>query len=216
MKSSVGRLPSTSVVWCAVDTIRFWSSTGPMASGLRSLSNTLQRRSLTVIELPRATRLAVASDEDGLRLGREPTLPGAYLLVQRDARRADPLEPTGSDDPFVHEPELAPEVDRDARQHVVPLVAHAAEDTRDPFVPALLEIRRVHGIVDVLVGVDVPPADLDPFLVHHRSRCYGENAHRARGACPSLPALARGRGRLSPEHRGRRDRRSQRCARMGR
>ena len=43
----------------------------------------------------------------------------------------------------------------------------AAEHALDPLVAALLEVGRVDGVVDVLVRVDVAPADLDSLLVHH-------------------------------------------------
>ena len=62
---------------------------------------------------------------------------------------------------------LAAKVDRDAREHEVPGVARVAERRVDPLVATLFEVGRVHGVVDVQVGVDVAPADLDALLMAH-------------------------------------------------
>ena len=55
------------------------------------------------------------------------------------------------------------------------VVAHAPPRRAiDPLVPALLEIGRVDGVVDVQVRVDVAPADLDALLVRHGARSLTE------------------------------------------
>jgi hypothetical protein len=74
------------------------------------------------------------------------------------------------DDLLVLQPKLASEVDRDPGEHEVPRVARAAEHPIDPVVAALLEVRRIDGVVDVHVGVDVTPSDLDALLVHDGDR----------------------------------------------
>jgi hypothetical protein len=38
----------------------------------------------------------------------------------------------------------------------------------DPVVEDFLQIRHVDGLVDVLIGVQVAPADVDALLVHGR------------------------------------------------
>src|SRR6187402_1526434 len=169
-KSSVGRCSWTSVVWCAVETIRFGSSTGPIASGLPSLENTLERLALRLRQRARAPELAVTRDQHRLPFCRELALPRADLLAQRDARVADALERAADDDLLVLQPKLSPEVDRDTREHEVPGVSEVAERAVDPLVAALLEVRGVHGVVDVHVRVDVAPPDLDALLVTHRPR----------------------------------------------
>ena len=74
-------------------------------------------------------------------------------------------------DLLVLEPKLAPEVDRDARENEIPRVACRTERPLDPFVATLLEVRRVDGVVDVHVRVDVAPTDLDALLMGHGGRC---------------------------------------------
>ena len=106
------------------------------------------------------------------------------LLLERDARRADALEPARHDDRLVLETKLAAEVDRDAREDEVPLVPFTRRAPREPLVAALLEVRRVHGVVHVLVRVDVAPPDLDPLLVHHA----GDRTERMR-AVPGVRSL---------------------------
>src|SRR5262245_22737399 len=169
-KSSVGRWSWTCVVWCAVETIRFESSTGPIESGLESLENTLERLALRLRQRSRAPELAVTGDQDRLGLGGQLAFARPDLLAERDTRVADAPERAAHDDLLVLEPQLAPEVDRDAREHEVPRVAELPESGVDPLVAALLEIRRVDGVVDVHVRIDVAPADLDALLVTHRPR----------------------------------------------
>ena len=107
--------------------------------------------------------------------------------------------------------QLAPEVDRHARQHVVPDVADARERLLDPLVAALLEVRGVDGVVDVLVRVAVAPPDLDPLLVGHADddpnpaqvansscRLCADSLHRATISC----GRGEGRGRTSSEPGG--------------
>jgi hypothetical protein len=93
-----------------------------------------------------------------------------WCAAQRQARRADPRERARDDDLLVLEPQLPPEVDRDACENEVPRVAGVPERLLDPLVPALLEVRGVDGVVDVHVGVDVAPADLDELLMRHGPR----------------------------------------------
>src|SRR5262245_39374693 len=88
-KSAVGRCSWTCVVWCAVETIRFGSSTGPISSGLPSLESTLERLALGHRQRTRPPELAVAGDENGLRLGGELAVPRSDLLAERDARVPD-------------------------------------------------------------------------------------------------------------------------------
>ena len=130
-------------------------------------SNASRSASLNGRDLP---QVAVAGDEDGLRLGGELTVSRADLLAQREARVADPLEGARDDDLLVLEAELAPEVDRDACENEIPRVARIAERVVDPLVATLLEVGRVDGVVDVHVRVDVAPADLDTLLMRHGRR----------------------------------------------
>ena len=90
-KSSVGRCSWTSVVWCAVETIRF-EARPARSRGLPSLENTLERLALRLRQRARAPELAVTRDQHRFRLGRELALPRPDLLAERDARVADAAE----------------------------------------------------------------------------------------------------------------------------
>jgi len=134
--------------------------------------------------LPGAPGLPVARDENGLRLGGEISLMRANLLAQRDARIADAHEDARDHDLLVFEAKLATEVDCDTSEDEVPGVAHPFQRTVDPFVSALLEVGRVDGVVDVLVGIHVTPSNLDPLLV-----CHGRDANRENGLVADVRAL---------------------------
>ena len=88
-KSSVGRCSWTSVVWCAVETIRFGSSTGPIARGLPSLENTLERLALRLRQRARAPELAVTRTTSTASASAESSPSRPDLLAERDARVAD-------------------------------------------------------------------------------------------------------------------------------
>jgi hypothetical protein len=135
-----------------------------------SLENTLERLTLRVRQRARAPELAVPRDQHGLGLGRELAFPRPDLLAERDARVPDATERAAHDDLLVLEPQFASEIDRDPREHEVPRIAELPERSVDPLVAALLEIRRVDGVVDVHVRVDVAPTDLDALLVTHPAR----------------------------------------------
>src|SRR4029450_10761648 len=89
--SSVGMWSWTSVVWCAVETIRFGSSTEPTRSDLRrwegSSTAELARGGgpLPRAKGSRAPGLGVAGDEHGLRLCGELAADGHDLLARRQA-----------------------------------------------------------------------------------------------------------------------------------
>src|SRR5438552_4018199 len=107
-KSSVGRWFSTSVVWCAVETIRFCSSTGPSRSGLKrlcrllgGLDGTFERLPLGRGERSRPAGFVVPTDQNGFGLGRQLTGHRANLLAEREARVPDPDEPARDDDHVV-------------------------------------------------------------------------------------------------------------------
>src|SRR4029079_18139427 len=79
------------------------------------------------------------------------------------------------------EPQLVAVVDRDVRGHVVPYLAFAqVEYTPDPVVQRFFQVRQVDGLVDVLIGVEVAPTDLDALLVHGRIG-YAHGSLRRKG-----------------------------------
>src|SRR4030095_13386172 len=79
-----------------------------------------------------------------------------------------------------------------------------AERRAKPVVERFFQIRQIDGLVDVLIGVEVAPADLDALFVHGRigyapwiasrarsrsSRAGGGGSarRRRRGSCPREP-----------------------------
>ena len=68
--------------------------------------------------------------------------------------------------PVVFLAQLTAGIDRDAGDHVAPRSAVVPEGAFEPLVPSFFEIREVDRVVDVVVGVEVTPTDLDPLLVH--------------------------------------------------
>ncbi len=136
---------------------------GARQASVRARSNASRSASTSGRERPVAGSRATS---DGLRLGRELAVARPDLLAQPHARATDVLDGAADDHLVVVLGQLAPEVDRHAREHVVPGVADAGEQSLDQLVAAFLQIRRVDRVVDVAVGVDVAPADLDALLVH--------------------------------------------------
>src|SRR5919108_3299458 len=120
--------------------MRFASSTGPIRSGLRRSSSTLERGPLPLAQRPRAARLPVARHEHSLRFGGYLAAHGHELLARADARGAEGVEPATGDDAVVGERQLAPEVDLDPGDDVVPGVPVRAESALEPLVPRFLEV----------------------------------------------------------------------------
>ena len=84
------------------------------------------------------------------------------LVVPSCASSADPTATRSV------EPQLAAVVDRRPPGDVVPAVARIAAELRaEPVVEHLLRVGEVDGLVDVAVGVEIAPADLDALLVGH-------------------------------------------------
>ena len=89
------------------------------------------------------------------------------LLAQGDARVADPLDGAADDDRRRRPGSarggklIATRASTKSQGSPTP-----SSDLLGELVAALLEVRRVDGVVDVPVGVDVAPSDLDPLLVH--------------------------------------------------
>src|SRR5581483_6857919 len=118
-------------------------------------------------------------DDHTLRLGRERAVELADLLPRPDARPADRLQSAGHDHGFVTLRELASVVDRDPSQDEVPRVGCRPQGLLHPRVAAPLQVGEVDGVVDVAVGVHVPPADGNTLFVHDRVPSQPESSIRS-------------------------------------
>src|SRR5439155_2427476 len=105
----------------------------------------------------------VAGDDHQLCLGGEPSVRSADVDTGGDALPPHLLEPRRPDRLPVLQAQLGSVVDRHAGGDVVP---RAPEHAAEPVVEHLFQVREVDGLVDVLVRVDVAPANLDALLVH--------------------------------------------------
>src|SRR5262249_1341969 len=98
------------------------------------------------------------------------------LLSRSNARGPDLREPAARDHDVVGQGQLTAEVDRHAGENVVPDLGRIPQRAAQPFVPDLLEVREVDGVVDVVVRVEVTPADLVVPRVHERASSVWERS----------------------------------------
>src|SRR5688572_25056227 len=146
-----------------------------------------QDRLLCIRQGAGVPRRGIPRHDHGLGLGGQPPVRREDAFRGPDARRTESGDVAAHHHFPVGLAQLAPVIDRDARDHEVPRML--AEERLDEAVPRLFEVVQEDRVVDVAVRVHVTPADRDPHLGRHgpyrsgRGRCEGPA--RLRRAGPS-------------------------------
>ena len=110
--------------------------------------------------------LAVEHDDHRLDFGRHAAVGRPQGRLRRHALCSEPDELDGADGLEVGEPELRAVLDRRPGRDVVPDTPLVETETApEPRVESLLGEREIHGLIDVTVGVEITPADVDALLV---------------------------------------------------